>query len=247
MSDGTDARLLLCSTADDLAQAVAERLVVLLTDVQGRGRVPSVALTGGSIAQKIHRAVLDTPGQGEVDWSRVDFWFGDERYVAADDPDRNAVQAREALLDHLPVDPARVHEMPASDAGLESLTAAAEAYGDEVRRHGSGLFDLVMLGVGPDGHVASLFPGQPTLDVDDTIAVAVPDSPKPPPERISLTFGALNRAREVWFVVSGEAKAGAAAQAIAGAPVHEIPAAGVRGHEQTLWFLDEGAAGELNG
>ena len=245
MSDGDGVKLLMWSTADDLARAVAERLVVLLVDVQAQGRVPAVALTGGTIAEKVHRAVLDSPGRDEVDWDRVDFWFGDERYVPADDPDRNARQAREALLDHLPVDPARVHEMPASDAGFADLTTAATAYGDELRDHGSGLFDLVMLGVGPDGHVASLFPGSPALEVDDTVAVAVSDSPKPPPERISLTFGALNRAREVWFLVSGEQKAAAVARAMAGAPVHEIPAAGVRGQERTLWLLDSAAATEL--
>jgi len=245
MSEADGEKLLMCSTADDLAQTVAERLVVLLVDVQAQGRVPAVALTGGTIAEKIHRAVLDAPGRDDVDWARVDFWFGDERYVPVDDPERNALQAREALLDALPVDPDRVHEMPASDAGFADLAAAAEAYGDELRSHGSGLFDLVMLGVGPDGHIASLFPGSPALDVHDTVAVAVPDSPKPPPERISLTFGALNHAREVWFLVSGEQKADAVAKAMAGAPVHEIPAAGVRGQERTLWLLDAAAATEL--
>ena len=87
-----------------------------------------------------------------------------------------------------------------------------------------------MLGVGPDGHVASLFPGSPQLDVDDAVAVGVTDSPKPPPERVSLTFGALNRSRSVWFLVSGEEKAGAVARALAaGTDVHDIPAAGVNG------------------
>lgn len=246
MSDGAEDRLLLRSSPDDLAHAVAERLVVLLADVQAAGRVPAVALTGGSIAQRIHRAVLDAAARDEVDWSRVDFWFGDERYVPADSADRNALQAREALLDHLPVDPARVHEMPASDQGFPDLAAAADAYGDELHARGSGVFDLVMLGIGPDGHVASLFPGHGALAVDDAVAVAVPDSPKPPPERISLTFGALNRTREVWFVVSGREKAGAVARALGCSPVAETPAAGVRGQERTLWFLDEEAAGDLD-
>ena len=103
-----------------------------------------------------------------------------------------------------------------------------------------------MLGVGPDGHVASLFPGHPALDVDDAIAVAVHDSPKPPPDRIRLTFSALNRARCVWFLVSGEEKADAVAAALAeGTDLHDVPAAGVTGHEETIWFLDRDAASRL--
>jgi 6-phosphogluconolactonase len=175
----------------------------------------------------------------------VDVWWGDERFVAADDPERNAGQARAAFLDHVGVDPARVHEMPAADAGLPDVEAAATAYGREIRTHGSGSFDVVMLGVGPDGHVASLFPGFAQLDVDDRIAVAVTGSPKPPPQRVSLSYGALNRAREVWFLVSGEGKAAAVARALAGADPHDVPAAGVHGQERTRWMLDESAAGEL--
>ena len=104
-----------------------------------------------------------------------------------------------------------------------------------------------MLGVGPDGHVASLFPGFPQLDVDDAIAVGVTGSPKPPPERVSLTFPALNRADEVWFVVSGADKAEAVGRALAAQPpgVHEIPAAGVHGEMQTIWFLDRDAASQV--
>jgi 6-phosphogluconolactonase len=230
-----------------LAAAVAGRLVVRLAAVQAAGRTPAVGLTGGTIADKIHEAVVAaTEGHEDVDWSNVDFWWGDERYVPADDDGRNAKQAREAMLDHLGVDARRVHEMPASDGPQDSLEDAAEAYGAEVRRHGSGQFDVVMLGVGPDGHVASLFPGSPQLDVDGAIAVSVTDSPKPPPERITLTFGALNRSSEVWFVVSGEGKADAVAKALAdGTDLHDIPAVGVTGQDHTVWFVDEAAASKL--
>ena len=230
----------------DLATFVARLLLERLAAVQAEGRVPSVALTGGTIADRMHREVarLDA-GSPDVDWSRVDVWWGDERYVAADDPERNAGQARAAFLDHVGIDPARVHEMPASDAGLPDVEAAAAAYGQEVRTHGSGAFDVVMLGVGPDGHVASLFPGFPQLDVDDRIAVAVTGSPKPPPERVSLTYGALNRAREVWFLASGDSKADAVARALGGADPHDVPAAGVHGQERTRWLLDRPAASRL--
>jgi 6-phosphogluconolactonase len=230
-----------------LAAAVAGRLVVRLAAEQAAGRTPSVVLTGGTIAMKIHEAVVAaTQGHADVDWSSVDFWWGDERYVPADDDDRNAKQARQAMLDHLDVDEHRVHAMPASDGPYDSVDDAAEAYGDEVRRHGSGRFDVLMLGVGPDGHVASLFPGFPQLDVDDAVAVGVTDSPKPPPERTTLTYGALNRSSEVWFVVAGEDKAEAVAKALAdGTDRHEIPAAGVTGEDRTVWFLDEAAASKL--
>ncbi|MGN6575616.1 MAG: 6-phosphogluconolactonase, partial [Nocardioides sp.] len=125
------------------------------------------------------------------------------------------------------------------------VEAAAASYADEVRSQGSGAFDVLLLGLGENGHVASLMPGHPQLDVHDRIAVAVTDSPKPPPVRISLTYDALNRSREVWFIVSGEGKAEAAARALGGADLHEVPATGIHAQERTLWFLDEAAASRL--
>lgn len=246
----TEPEIVTQPSPEALAAAVAGRLVARLAAAQAAGRTPSIALTGGSIAVKIHEAIVTaSKGHDDVDWGNVDVWWGDERYVPADDPERNAKQAWDALLSHVAVSPQRVHETPASDGPYETVAEAAEAYGDELRARGSGRFDVVMLGLGPDGHVASLFPGSKQLDVDDTIAVPVTDSPKPPPERISLTFGALNRAAEVWFVVSGEGKAEAVAKALATGPdaadVHDIPAVGVHGQDQTVWFLDEASASRL--
>jgi 6-phosphogluconolactonase len=242
----TDPQVLRHDSPEALADAVVERLVETLVAAQREDRVPSVALTGGTVAAKIHERLL-AASRETVDWSRVDVWWGDERFVPTDDPDRNARQAQQVLLDRLPVDPARVHPMPASDDGRGGLVDAAASYGRELREQGGGEFDVLMLGVGPDGHVASLFPGYPQLDVEDAIAVAVTDSPKPPPDRISLTFPALNHSREVWFVVSGDGKADAVARALAPETpdVHEIPAVGVHGREATLWFLDTGSASQL--
>jgi 6-phosphogluconolactonase len=233
-------------SSDDLATSVAGAFLRLVTVRQAGGEVPQVALTGGTIADKIHREIARLAPSSEVDWSRIDFFWGDERFVAADSDDRNARLARAAFLDAVGVDPARVHEVPATGEA-DTVEAAATAYADTVRAVGRGDFHLVMLGVGPDGHVASLFPGHPQLDVDDTIAVAVTDSPKPPPERVSLTFPALNRAEEVWFVVSGADKAEAVGRALATEPpdVHEIPAVGVRGSVETIWFLDRDAAARV--
>jgi 6-phosphogluconolactonase len=237
------------ASSQDLADLVAASLVATLRDAQQDGRVPSVALTGGTIAATVHESVAGSPDAASVDWSRVEVFFGDERFLPADHPDRNARQATESLLSRLPFDPARIHPMPASDGVHASLTEAARAYDEEVRQHRSGTFDVVMLGVGPDAHVASLFPGHPQLDVDDAVAVPVPDSPKPPPERVSLTFPALNGSRAVWFLVSGEGKAEAVARALATGPdapdPHDVPAAGVRGRQETVWFLDEASASLL--
>jgi 6-phosphogluconolactonase len=228
-----------------LAHSVAGALLERLADAQEAGHEPHVALTGGRIAETIHSRIAAVGSDFEVDWARVVFWWGDERYVESTSDDRNAGSARRLMLDHLPVAPEHVHEMPSTDSGL-SLDEAAAAYADELRAHGSGKFEVVMLGVGGNGHVASLCPGHPGLDVTDAITVPVPDSPKPPPERISLTFEALNRADAVWFVVAGESKAEAVARALADTgDVHETPARGVQGEAETVWFLDRAAASRL--
>jgi 6-phosphogluconolactonase len=233
--------------ADTLARATAQRLVRSLQRLQSEGRVPSLVLTGGTIAEKLHRAVREVPEQAEVDWGRVEIWFGDERFVPADDPDRNALQSRQAFLSALPVDPSRLHEMPASDGSYgEDVDAAAAAYADELRRvlGEDPRFDVLMLGIGPDGHCASLFPGHEALGADG-LAVGVRNSPKPPPTRISLTMGMLNRADEVWFVASGAGKAQAVHDAVTGSDVHAVPASGPHGSALTLWLLDVEAASEL--
>lgn len=234
-------------SAEVLAEAVAAELLTALTEAQAAGTAPAIVLTGGTVADRIHRAVADSPASDGVDWSSVHVWWGDERFVAAGDSDRNETQARAAWLDQVALDPAHVHPMPADD-GSQSAEQAAARYADELgaAAHGGGspVFDVLMLGVGEDGHVASLFPDHPGLTADG-VAVGVHGSPKPPAVRISLTFQALNRAREVWFVAAGEAKAWAVAQACTGGDLGEIPARGVRGMQRTRWLLDEAAAAQL--
>ncbi|WP_299055330.1 6-phosphogluconolactonase [uncultured Nocardioides sp.] len=229
--------------ADALAHSVAVSLVHRLATWQAEGREPAVALTGGTIAERIH-ALVPTLDTSSVDWTRVSFWWGDERYVAADSDDRNDLPAVRDLLEPLGVPADRIHRMPATDAGHADVDAAAAAYADAVRGQGGGGFDLVMLGLGPDGHVASLFPGFAQLEADG-IAVGVTGSPKPPPERVSLTFAALDRTDEVWFLVSGEAKADAVRRGLAeDGSVTETPARGVTGGDRT-WWLDSDAASAL--
>ena len=242
---GTPPRIEVHESADALATAIAGELLARLTDAQSSGHEPQIALTGGSIAEAVHRELARLSAGTEVDWSRVVVWWGDERFVEPASPDRNAAQAQDAFLGQVDVDPAKVHPMPSTETAA-SVDEGASAYADELRTFGSGAFDVLMLGVGPDGHIASLFPGFPQLDVDDQVAVPVTGSPKPPPERISLTFSALNRSKAVWFLVSGEEKAPAVARALAdGTDLHDCPAAGVTGTDETLWFLDRGAASHL--
>lgn len=239
-------------SADLLAEAVAARLVTRLVDVQSTGRVASLVLTGGTIANRLYSALASLPAHDAVDWSRVELWWGDERFVAADSDDRNDKQARAALLDGLRLDPALVHPMPSSDVVGDPERAAVE-YADELavaarpEDHGpTPAFDVVLLGVGPDGHVASLFPERPEL-YDERPTAAVRHSPKPPPTRITMTLPTLRRAREVWFVVAGADKATPVRLALGGAGMMQIPAAGVIGTSRTLWLLDHDAAAELPG
>jgi 6-phosphogluconolactonase len=236
--------------AEVLAESVAARLVTRLVDAQAVRGTASVVLTGGGVGIAALAAVRSSGARSAVDWRAVDFWWGDERFVAADDPERNERQAREALLDHLELDPARVHPMEAlGGRDGQDVDAGAARYADELGRaappdHEVPPFDVLLLGMGPEGHTASIFPESPAAH-DERLVVGVHGCPKPPPTRISLGFRALNAAREVWMVVAGADKAPMVAMALAGAGRVQVPAAGVRGRVATLWLLDEAAAAQL--
>lgn len=223
--------------AETLAASIASLLSIRIADVQAEGRRPSVVLTGGSIAI----AAYEHLGAGEVDWTDVDFYWGDERFVPDGHADRNDQQARDAFLDRLGVPTERIHSMPAHGCDL-STADAADGYGNGLPRDP---FDVVLLGVGPDGHVASLFPGFGQLHETARRAVEVFDSPKPPPVRITMTFPTLNNADAVWFIVAGAGKAEAVARAFGDGTIDDTPAIGVQGQTETLWLLDEAAASQL--
>ena len=225
--------------AESVAGAIAGRLVTALAAVQDAGGRPQVCLTGGTIANRAYGQLARVAQGAPVDWSRVDLWWGDERFVAADDDDRNARQAL-TRLGSLGLGSDQVHEMPASGAGLD-LDEAASAYAEKL---GETRFDLCLLGLGPDGHVASLFPQHPSADAPGAV-IAVRNSPKPPPERISLTLPVLNRSRAVWFLVSGQDKADAVAQALVGSDSVPVPAARVAPAGSTVWLMDRAAAASL--
>lgn len=232
--------------ADELAATVGARGLDLLAEaIAARGEAHLV-LTGGSILEKSMGALARPDA---LPWSRVHVWWADERYVPENSDERNDRAALAVFLDHVPVEPARLHRMPAADAGLRDAEAAADAYAAELAAaSGDGQLpplDLVLLGVGPDGHCASLFPGHPGTRVLDRSVIAVHDSPKPPPTRLSFTFPALDAARQVWVIASGDGKADAVARAIGGAPREEVPSAGPRGRERTMWLLDRAASSKL--
>ncbi|GAB2977108.1 MAG TPA: 6-phosphogluconolactonase [Actinotalea caeni] len=229
---------------DAVARATAARLLLALLDAQALRRPVHVAVTGGTVGTKVLAETARSELRDLVDWTGVHVWWGDERYVAPDSDDRNEKQAREALLDALPLPAENIHPFPADD-GTRSLEEAAAAFADELAAHAPDgarwpVLDVTLLGVGPDGHVASLFPGKESLGVTDRAVVAEPDSPKPPPARLSLTLPVLDDSRQVWFVVAGADKAEAVTTALAGG---DLPAARVRGQDVTLWLLDAAAAG----
>ncbi len=237
--DGVPAEIWVYAGADQVAEAVAERLTATLADVQARGRVPQVCLTGGGIATKVY-ARLAADGPGDVDWSRVDLWWGDERFVPTGADDRNADGTLAVLRGPLRLDDRFVHVMPASDAGME-LDEAAAAYASEL---GGTVFDVCLLGMGPDGHVASLFPDHPSSSSPGSV-IAVRESPKPPPDRISVTMDVIDRSRQVWFLVSGAEKSGAVAKGVLSTGPDPVPAARAHGTEATVWLVDAAAAADL--
>ena len=241
--------------ADILASAVAARLVVKIIDAQAERGWASVVLTGGRVAAKVLRSVKELPASDAVDWSRIDFYWGDERFLPAGHPERNETQAREALLDHVPVSPDRVFPVEPADGRFgDDPDAAAEAYAellaDKARPEDHGAvpsFDVCLLGVGEEGHTASVFPGSPAVYETERTVVAVRNCPKPPPTRVSLTLPAIRRSSEVWLLTTGAAKAAAVAMALGGAGEVQLPAAGARGQRRTLWLLDRTAATKLTG
>ena len=240
--------------AEHLARAAAEALVARLAAAQAVHGSAAVVLTGGGVGIAVleHVAGLAAePVRETVDWQQVDVWWGDERFVPADDDERNEKQARTALLGRVGVPEHRIHAMPPSDGEFAEPEDAAAWYAAELAAaapDGSAVprLDLLLLGMGPEGHVASIFPESPAV-TDERTVVAVRDCPKPPPTRVSLGFAAINAAEEVWLLVAGTGKAPAVAQALAGAEPEQLPAAGVRGRRATRWLLDEAAAAELPG
>jgi 6-phosphogluconolactonase len=239
---------------EEMAHSAAAALAGRIADAQSARGTASVVLTGGRNGNALLAALAAPEVRGSADFSRLDLWWGDERFLPEGHPDRNATQARTAFLDAVPADPARVHAMPPSDgAHGNDVEAAAEAYAAELAAASRPedhapvpAFDVLLLGVGPDTHVASLFPGHAAVREEERTVVGVQGAPKPPPVRISLTLPAIRAAREVWLLAAGEDKAEAVARVLGSDhPAADAPAAGAYGRERTRWILDEAAASLL--
>ncbi|GAA2563018.1 6-phosphogluconolactonase [Mycolicibacterium diernhoferi] len=228
--------------AKELAAAAGARLVGAITSAVATRGQAVIVLTGGTVGIALLRHVAAYGP--DIEWSKVALFWGDDRFVPAADAERNHRQAYEALLETIAIPPANVHPMAASDGDFgDSIDEAAAAYEALLPDE----FDVHLLGMGGEGHVNSLFPDTDAVRESERLVVAVTDSPKPPPRRITLTLPAVRRAREVWLVVAGAEKADAVAAAIGGADPVDIPAAGAVGREATVWLLDQAAASKLPG
>jgi len=237
----SERRVLVHPDAESLVASVAARFLTKVVDLLDENDSIDVCLTGGSAGIAVLAAVAGNPARDGVDWSRVMFWWGDERYLPRGDRDRNETQARDALLDRLALPAGNVHAFPAAGEH-PTIEAAAEAYSDEL---GDTVFDITFLGVGPDGHIASLFPDHATVAETAKRVVVEKDSPKPPAERLSLTLPVLNASERIWLVLSGADKASALGLALADANVTSVPVAGVRGRKRTVFFVGQDAAAEV--
>jgi 6-phosphogluconolactonase len=222
---------------DSVARNVAEAFFVKMDEVLATKPEAHVAVTGGTVGIASLREIAANERAATFDFNRVNFWWGDERFVAANDGDRNAVQAQNALFSKINIEATKLHPFPSSDIGL-GLDEAAEqfaAYVAKIQPH----FDLVFLGMGPDGHINSLFPGKP-LPAAGVQIIAEHNSPKPPPQRLSFTYEAMNAADEIWFTVAGADKAEAVSVAFGDEPT-SLPVGRVQGKVRTVWFVDQTA------
>ena len=230
--------------ADEAARRFGDLALAAVAD---HGRF-TVALSGGSTPRALYERLAQSPLSESVDWATVHVFWGDERMVPPDDIESNYRIARETLLAHVPIPAANIYPVPTIGGTAEAAARAYEetliaAFGSELPR-----FDLILLGLGPDGHTAALFPGQPeAVRPSAALAAAVHNAPKPPPVRITCTYRLINAAANVLFLVAGTDKALALREVLRGSvDVARLPAQGVRPEQGALvWLVDTAAAKEL--
>jgi len=233
-------------TSEALSRAAAEAFAQLVNKtIAEKGRF-TVALAGGNTPRAIYK-LLATDYREQIEWPRVHFFWGDERYVTINDPDSNYRMVREALFDHVPILAENVHRMPTEFIQPET---AAQNYEKMLRDFWPASlprFDLIQLGLGPDGHIVSLFPNSALLQEENRLVAVVTDSPKPPPIRITLTLPVINHAAQIHFFVTGAEKAEALRATLEGArDLKRFPAQAVQPvNGQVIWWVDEKAASLL--
>jgi 6-phosphogluconolactonase len=248
--DGFERRVIVASDPAALAAAAAGHLRRGLADAIAARGAAWIALAGGRTPRVVYQH-LAAEGEPAIDWTRVHAAFGDERLVPPEHADSNYAMARAALFDRVPIPAAQIHRI---DGERPSAGEAAAAYHAALSRAFAlapgawPVFDVVLLGVGADGHTASLFPGTPALRVADRLAAAA-EAPSAPTARVTLTYPVLNAARTVVLLVSGADKADAVARAFAdGVPIADCPVRGVRPQGGSVtWHLDAAAASKLSG
>lgn len=232
---------------DTLSLEAAQYIVRLANEaVVSHGRF-TIALSGGTTPKKLYGMLGDEPYRSQIDWALVDIFWSDERCVPPDSEDSNYLLAQQVLLNKIPIPAAQIHRMPADAPDRD---AASQAYTDEMRRvfatNGIPSFDLIQLGMGPEGHTASLFPHQASLHEQQRLVMPV-SVPKPPPPRLTFTPPILNAAHNVLFLVTGTDKADAVQAVLEGAyNSDEYPAQIVRPTQgEVVWMLDTKAASKL--
>ncbi len=227
---------------DAMSRAAARALIDRAREaVEAEGRC-AIALSGGNTPRALYR-LLATESARRMPWGQVDLFWGDERYVSADDPRSNFRMSKETLLDHIPIPPANIHPMLTAHPDPHD---AARAYDTLLGQWFPGpwpRFDVILLGLAADGHIASLFPASPALQVMDRRVVAV-QVPAEPPLRLTMTLPVINHAAAVYFLVAGKGKAGSVHRALIGpCDPATCPAAGVHPVAgDVIWWVDEGAA-----
>jgi len=242
-------RVLVHPDKESLGASVAARFITKIIDVLEEQNYASVVVSGGSVSTLVLAAINASPARDSVDWSKVSIWWADERWVPAGDADRNDTQAGIDLLDHIGLLPENVHRFGAV-GDFDDVEAAADAYRNELLQHAQAddaapRFDITLLGVGPDGHVASLFPDKAQIRQLEPTVLTIDDSPKPPPVRLTLSLPVINNSQRVWMILAGAEKASSLGLALAGAGADQVPVAGVKGRKRTVFFVDRDAAAEV--
>jgi len=226
-------------------QALARRVAAWMTEAALASSGPfRVALSGGSTPKRLYELLASDDFRTRFPWERVLWYWGDERLVPQDHPDSNYRMTREAMLAHAPVPPENVFPVPVDgtpdECALRYEQTLQEAYGAPILNPSKPLFDINLLGLGPDGHTASLLPGEPVLDERKRWVVAVPHGR--PEVRITMTYPVLESSRRVAFVVTGEEKAAIVSAIRTGEG--QVPAARIKPVGELIWFLDRAAAGQ---
>lgn len=246
MTDQTDRQIFSDTAAlhRAAAQYISERAAA---SIAAHGRF-TLVLAGGSTPAGVYRLLADEPHRSQIAWKQVYLFWSDERYLAHDDAASNYRMVREHLLDHVPLHPDHIYPIPTDYSNAQAAATAYHQQLQAVLAAGTNRFDLVLLGMGSDGHTASLFPHNAALNAPpDQLVVAVDNAPKPPAQRISLTISALNRAARVLFLVTGGDKASAVQTVLHGSyNPQQTPAQFVRPREHPpVWMLDQAAAVHL--